>query len=110
MAGQQTIDKALGTHIILDSDNIPPGTVVQTDIGDGTIQGNKIDVFISTEQTGTGSEQDIAHGLGHTPTIVIIQITEFDTTPTDIVQGTHDATNVKVTAVDSAVKFTVTAF
>ena len=106
----QTLDKALGTHITLDSDNIPPGTVVQTDIGAASIQGDRVDVFVSTEQTGTGSEQDVAHGLGHTPTVVIIQLTEFDTTPTDIVQGTHDATNVKVTATDAAIKFIVTAF
>lgn len=54
--------------------------------------------FFSTQQTGTGSSQDIAHGLGSTPRLVFA-------IPDDIggggvfsvSYGAHDATNVKVT-------------
>ena len=126
----RSIDKALGTHIVIDSGNIPDDVVIQSDIGPGsvgtteledlgvtngklaaaTIQGTKIDVFKSTEITADGSEQDTAHGLVHTPTSVIVTMTENDGTAVDLVQGTHDATNVKVTANDAAVKYTIVAF
>lgn len=58
--------------------------------------------FLSSEQTGTGSTQDIAHGLGVTPFSVLIVPT--DTTDTGIISGgfttsyTADSTNVTVTA------------
>lgn len=56
--------------------------------------------FYSAEQTGTGSSQDIAHGLGVIPGRVLIELT--DLTPATagsvaVVKGAHDATNVKVT-------------
>lgn len=73
----------------------------------------KAAVFISTEQTGTGAEQDIAHGLGAAPTGgVIIMPTEL---PADLAAGydaalgVHDATNVKAT-VTTGVKFMVLAW
>ena len=116
----QKLDKALGEHITLDSDNIPADTVIETDIADesitnaklvdDTIEGGKVDVFKSAEITGTGSEVDTAHGLGRIPVIVIVSITENDGTALDIVQGTHDATNVKVTVTGAEIKYTIVAF
>lgn len=54
--------------------------------------------FVSSEQTGNGSEQSIAHGMGVTPVnvLVIPQHTGllFAYTAT---QGTHDDTYCKVT-------------
>lgn len=95
---------------------LPDGIVVNADIADATIanaklvnstiQAGKIDYFKSTEQTGTGSEQDIAHGLGRTPTLVIAYPSELTGIGT-IVEGTHDGTNVKVTAVTGDKYFVV---
>jgi len=68
-------------------------------------------VFVSTEQTGTGSSQSIAHGLGVTPSKVFVSPT--DTAPATVgvytaTEGTHTATNVLVT-VTSGKKYKVIA-
>lgn len=69
-------------------------------------------VFISAEATGTGSAQNIAHGLGAAPTAVLVAPT--DTAPATVgvytcVEGTHTSTNVVVT-VTSGKKFKVMAY
>ena len=63
------------------------------------VTGEEIHYFLSTEQTGDGSMQSIPHGLGVTPTLVIINITGSPGTyvALAVTEGTHDATNVKVT-------------
>lgn len=67
-------------------------------------------VFISSEQTGTGSSQNVAHGLGRTPTKILVAPTEFlSNQNVDIAEGTHTSTNVVVT-VTSGVKFKVLAY
>jgi hypothetical protein len=53
--------------------------------------------FTSTVQTGTGSAQNIAHGLGVTPSAVIPFLGSTAGDPA-IVLGTADATNCVVTA------------
>jgi len=65
---------------------------------------------LSAEQTGTGAEQSIAHGLGVKPSLVLIIITGSPTTyaALTVTEGTHDATNVKVT-VTSGWKYKVYA-
>ncbi len=83
-------------------------TVTNSDIAANTIQAGKLSFFKSTEQTGTGSEQNIAHGLGRTPALVIVFPTEGDGNAFDIAEGTHDSTNVKITT-GAAVKFKVIA-
>lgn len=66
-------------------------------------------VFVSTEQTGTGSAQNVAHGLGRAPTKVLIAPTEWSSGQNvDIAEGTHTTTNV-VCTVTSGVKFKVLA-
>lgn len=69
--------------------------------------------FVSTEQTGTGAPQNVAHGLAVTPTKVLIVPTEHPGTPDtgafDIAEGTHTATNV-VCTVTADVKFKVFAW
>jgi predicted RecA/RadA family phage recombinase len=67
--------------------------------------------FVSAEQTGTGSAQNVAHGLGAVPTRVFITYT--DLTPATVGQanvtyGSHTSTNVIVT-VTSGKKFLVVA-
>lgn len=69
-------------------------------------------VFVSSEQTGTGSAQNIAHGLSRPPSLVFIAPT--DTAPATtgaftVTEGAHDSTNVVVT-VTSGKKFKVLAW
>lgn len=65
---------------------------------------------ISAETTATGSSQNVAHGLGTTPSAVLIAPTEFASQlNVDIAEGAHTSTNVVVT-VTAAVKFKVLAF
>lgn len=67
--------------------------------------------FQSTVQTGTGSAQSIAHGLGVVPTLVHVSIynTNGVSLPFAITEGTHTTTNIVVT-VTSNVQFKVIAF
>jgi hypothetical protein len=83
--------------------------IENADLANSTIEAGKIDFFKSTETTGTGAEADIAHGLGRTPSLVIVVPTENTTGNTlDITEGIHDGTNVKVTA-PATCKFVVYA-
>ena len=84
---------------------------VSTDIlQDEAVTKAKAKVFVSTEQTGNASAQNVAHGLGATPTAVLIAITEFGAAvAVDVAEGTHTATNVVVT-VTNAVKYKVFAW
>lgn len=66
-------------------------------------------VFVSTVQTGNSSQQSIPHGLGVTPTRVIVTVYDNSASSTySIVEGSHDATNVYVT-VTSGVTYKVWA-
>ena len=53
--------------------------------------------FTSTEQTGTGSAQNIAHGLGTTPSLVWWAPSSLSGNAATFVPGAHDATNCKMT-------------
>ena len=67
-------------------------------------------IFVSSETSGTGSSQTIAHGLGSAPTSVIVALTEFlSSQSVDVAEGTHTTTNVVLT-VTTGVKFKVLAF
>ena len=69
----------------------------------------KAAMFVSTEQTGTGNPQNVAHGLAGTPAAVVIAVTEDPAgTGFDVAEGAHDGTNVVVT-VTLNVKFKVWA-
>jgi len=78
-----------------------------------TIQALSINnVFVSTELTGTGSAQSIAHG-GTVPPYVVVVI-PTDTSPATVgvftvVEGSHDKTNVIVT-VTSGKKYKILCF
>ncbi len=70
--------------------------------------------FQSAPVTATGSSQNVAHGLGVVPTLVLIAAydnTAAGSTPFafSIEEGAHDSTNVKVTATVGLV-FKVIAF
>lgn len=73
--------------------------------------------FISTQQTGTGSAQNVAHGLGVAPTGQVLVAIEAGTDGSGsagtqcpvVAQGTHTSTNVVLT-VTSGAKFRVLAW
>lgn len=69
--------------------------------------------FVSAEQTGTGSSQNVAHNLGVIPAHVAVIVTELPDaaaeTGFDVAQGAHTSTNVVVT-VTNTVKFQVLAW
>ena len=71
--------------------------------------------FQSTQQTGTGTQQTIAHGLGVVPSKVIVEIDYIPALPdvatqptTFITQGTHTRAAVLITAL-SGLKYRVLA-
>lgn len=67
--------------------------------------------FVSAEQTGTGSAQNVAHGLGFVPSRVFVTYTDLTPATTgsvNVTYGTHTTTNVVVT-VTASKKFLVVA-
>lgn len=86
--------------------------VTTAKIANGSVTVAKMSVFKSTEQTGTGASQNIAHGLGVTPALVIVYPTDTSPATTGsyvVTEGSHTSTNVVVT-VTSGKKFKVVAF
>lgn len=82
-------------------------TVVHAPAGSSSLQGAS--VFKSTEQTGSGSAQTVAHGLGSTPAL-------YYAIPSNLTGGAYvvsaesaDATNVTLT-VTNGEKYKVVAF
>lgn len=68
-------------------------------------------LFLSAEVTGTGSAQNVAHGLGVVPSKVLVSFTELAAglaAGADVAEGTHTTTNVVLT-VTSGLKFKVLA-
>jgi len=69
----------------------------------GSARSPSTGMFVSPEQTGSGSQQTIAHGLGAAPSVVIIALTEFASNlNVDVAEGTHTSTNVLVTVTNGA--------
>ena len=66
--------------------------------------------FLSAEQTGTGSAQNIPHNLGVVPRLVLVLITGSPSTYSalTVTMGTHTASNIVVT-VTSGWKYKVYA-
>ncbi len=79
----------------------------------GIIEGGRARVgFVSAEQTGNGSAQNIAHGLGETPRTVAAFVTGWSgaaPSGATITAGTHDATNVVFT-VTTNIKYIAVAW
>lgn len=103
--------KDLAGNIIFTVDGInrkvvfPSGAELEAPIGvgdlaDGSVTKAKAKVFFSTEVTGTGSPQNVAHGLAAVPAAVLVSFTELPVdlaAGADIAEGAHDATNVVLT-------------
>jgi hypothetical protein len=83
------------------------GVLLKDGVNRGTLHSGN--VFLSSEQTGTGSEQSIAHGLGAVPALVFVVASNLSGGPYVISYGTHDGTNCKVTATTGE-KYRVVAF
>ena len=66
-------------------------------------------VFLSTEQTGNGSAQNVAHGLGTTPALVFAIPSDATGGAFTVAYGTHTSTNAIVT-VTNGEKYRVVAF
>lgn len=80
-------------------------------LANGAVTAAKMALFVSTEQTGNGSAQNIAHGLGAVPSKVLIVPTDTAPATTGVytaTEGAHDSTNVVVT-VTSGKKYKVLA-
>jgi hypothetical protein len=87
-------------------------TVTASQIENAALTLAKAAVFISTEQTGNGGAQNVAHGLGVTPSKVLVIPT--NTAPATVgvytaTEGAHTSTNVVVT-VTSGKKYKVLAW
>jgi len=92
------------------------GAVTTAELATGAVTKAKALVFCSTEQTGDGLVQSIAHGLAATPSLVLVSATAGhdgasapgDKLPT-LTEGTHTSTNVLVTC-DAGAKYKVMAW
>ena len=109
-------DNAVGTSelvaLAVTTAKIDALAVTTAKIAANAVTVAKMKVFKSSEQTGTGSAQNIAHGLAVTPGLVMIFPT--DTSPSMlgtyvVTEGSHGSTNVVVT-VTSGKKYMVVAF
>lgn len=65
-------------------------------------------LFLSTEQTGTGAPQNVAHGFGSIPTIAFAIPSDLTGGVYVVTYGTHTTTNV-VCTVTSGEKFRIVA-
>lgn len=117
VAASEIAAGAVGTAELADdaveATKIAAGAVGTSELAAAGVTFAKAKVFVSTEQTATGSAQNVAHGLAVTPAAVLVIPTEHpgipDTGAFDIAEGTHTSTNVVVT-VTADVKFKVFAW
>lgn len=121
-AGKITFSTAQDPDVPDDAENlmgaaaVSDGAVTTAKLAAAAVTKAKAAVFASTEQTATGSAQNVAHGLGVTPALVLVIPTAGhdglgaagDLMPT-IVEGAHGTTNVVVTA-EAGSKFKVMAW
>ena len=86
------------------------GTVTGADIKNATIEAVDLAIFVSDIQTGTGSAQAVAHGLGVAPTKIIVTVyaDANESTPTTVTEGSVTANNISHT-VTSGAKYKVLA-
>lgn len=91
--------------------SLAAGAVGTAALAAGAVTKAKAALFVSTEQTGTGAPQNVAHGLSAVPAFVFVAPTDLaPATVGDytVAEGAHNATNVILT-VTSGKKFKVIA-
>lgn len=101
-----TIDGTLetgGTGSITVAD----GSITTAKLATNAVTFDKILVYVSESQTGTGMEQQITHGLGVVPQFVLFMPIDTSGTMTPgtftITAGMHTAFDILVTATDQLV-------
>lgn len=93
---------ALDTRIDdVEAGTVAEGSIATAELADDAVTGAKIAIFQSDEQTGTGEAQNVAHGLGVSPSIVFIELTTVGADGA-AVSYTKGTTNVVVTATSGA--------
>ena len=81
-----------------------------SDIEKTTWNGKQNQLFISTEQVGTGAEISYSHTLGYVPTNVFVSVTKTNAnTDWSIVEGTHTSSNILL-SVTTGVNFKIMAY
>jgi hypothetical protein len=90
-----------GVSLALSSSDLAAGAVGTSQLAAGAVTKAKTAMFISTIQTGTGSSQSIAHGLGATPSAVFVSFTG-STASQAVTEGTHTSTNCVLTVTSGA--------
>ena len=84
--------------------------ITGAEIVDSTITAADISIFVSTVQTANASAQNVAHGLGATPSKVLVVPTKDTGGGTlTITEGTHTSTNVVVTVAPTGIEYKVWA-
>lgn len=87
--------------------NIQDGAVTTSKIANAAVDFDKILVYVSESQTGTGMQQSIPHGLGVIPQFVLFMPidTSGTMTPGDftITPGVHTINDILVTATSGLV-------
>jgi len=78
---------------------------VSADFGNQILRFGNRAATRSTLQTGDGTEQTLAHGLGSVPTVVRIEVRGAPNSAWSISEGTHDGTNTKITATTGVTYF-----
>ena len=84
-------------------------TVTEGKLANASVQGRTVDFFKSAVTTGTGSNLNIAHGLGRTPTFVFVVPQTSSATGVSVTEGTHTGTDCVVNA-PTTTTFVVIAF
>lgn len=110
LTNTQLINGLTGAPVTL---GLSSGDLAAASVGTSQLAANavtkaKMALFVGNGKIGTGSSQNIAHGLGVAPTAVIVSF-EGSTTSQAVTYGSHTSTNVVVTVTTAAV-FTVIAF
>lgn len=103
-----TIDNVDALASAINTGTVEDGSITTAKLAAAAVTSAKMAIFVSTEQTGTGAAQTIAHGLGVTPSKVLIVPTYVPADGITITEGTHGTANVAVTVTTGA-KFKVLA-
>lgn len=83
------------------------GVLLKDGVNRGTLYSSN--VFLSTEQTGNGGAQNVAHGLGAVPALVFVIPSDLTGGAFTVAYGAHDSTNA-VATVTTGEKYRVIAF
>ena len=86
----------------VEAGTVAAGSIDTSELADDAVNGAKLNYFLSTEQTGNASAQNIAHGMGTIPTAVIVIPSGVASGANTFVQGSHTSTNAIVTATTGA--------